>query len=156
MRLRKKIIIIIIFLFFILLLLYKLFQPSHSQAIVSYLETSNISQISIEKSIDSGMSFLAEPIFLTNEEKEKFYIILGNMELINKKTAPIPLKSSIVYYVKFIDDKDQEIASLEFHGSEILHFVFSSKNQPTIYKRFEIVNTDTTVFFEKVFQCVDE
>lgn len=149
MKLCKKIVLITILGLFVLLLVYKLFQPSHSQEIVSYLEDSNISQISIEKSIDSGMSFLAEPILLTDDEGEMLYDILENMELINKGTAPIPLKSSTIYYVKFIDEDGRENASLEFHGNEMLIFDFQPDNEPSVHKRYKISNTTITDFLEE-------
>ncbi|MBQ8802898.1 MAG: hypothetical protein IJZ53_04610 [Tyzzerella sp.] len=157
MKLWKKIILIIIWGSIVFLFIYKLSQPSHSQKLVSYLENSNINQISVEKrkstdSTDSGMTVLSEPVFLTSDETERFYNILEELELVNKGTAPIPFKSSIRYYVQFMDEDGRETASLEFYGDELLIFDFFPDDEPSIFKRYEIANTGTTDFFEEVLR----
>lgn len=135
--------------------IYLLFFYSQVSGIelLEYVERENISEILIRKTLEDGSGcWEAGVCTLSPEEIEQFYAYLENSQLKDIGIQAVPIESNIRYYVTLNRGGGRLAGQLEFYDDDILIFDYTYGNRPGVHKRYIIISSSISSFFEAVLK----
>ena len=126
-------------------------RQTSGRRLLSWIQQENITQVTVQKTIENGAHQDLGAVTLTASEAEQFYAVLSEAQLRESGAQTFTVSSDVRYCVSFLDAAGISKGTLRFYGDEFLLFDLASNHHAPIHKRYSIRVSDCSAFFDTLF-----